>query len=234
MNNRLNDALEENGLKLVSLDPYKVCFIDNDKEFVSGPAAEKMVKEALADYTEDVKIGEDVPDDCHVLVKWDGNWADEMDLSSFCVFDGPSWNAYRKELEDHDMEMELYIGTNEELSFDNGKDLLSEMSVQFITAEEAEVINKLFDGSHDQAGVFSIELENEEEEEEEDEDYNEDEDTDSEDEEDDRPYSVVEMEKKGWILTVTGEKTPEGDDIYHGTHPDGSEMRGTDIMWSLS
>jgi len=84
----------------------------------------------------------------NVLLEWDGNWADEMDVSGFAVMEKKDWNKYKKFLSNHDKEFTFYIGTNEEIEYENGKELLSEISVTPITDEQCKVIEDLFGGCY--------------------------------------------------------------------------------------
>lgn len=81
-----------------------------------------------------------------VLLTWDSNWADEMDISGFAVVSESFWLNLKSDLENKTSSFYFYIGTNEELEYENGKELLSEIEVKYLTEDEAGVVKKLFGG----------------------------------------------------------------------------------------
>jgi len=81
-----------------------------------------------------------------VLLQWDGNWADEMDIEGFSIMDKQEWTEYKKYLTNRKSEFTFYIGTNEEIEYSNGRELLNEITVTEITDKEAATVEKLFGG----------------------------------------------------------------------------------------
>lgn len=82
-----------------------------------------------------------------VLVKWSSNWADEMDVEGFDIMKKTDWDALKKKI----LKKEnfcIYIGTNEEIDYASGEDLLSEIKVKKITPEEEKVIKKFVGSSY--------------------------------------------------------------------------------------
>jgi hypothetical protein len=79
-----------------------------------------------------------------VLVIWKANWADEMDIEGFKIYDEADWKSYETELKARERKFDIYIGTNEEIRYDDGKDLLNSLKVKKITDDEAKTIKKLF------------------------------------------------------------------------------------------
>jgi hypothetical protein len=81
-----------------------------------------------------------------VLVKYDGNWADEIDLQGFIVMTDLEWKAYKGAM-DHvysERSFEVSVGTNEEVSFANADDYFDSFEVKKLTSEESEMLRKLF------------------------------------------------------------------------------------------
>jgi len=81
-----------------------------------------------------------------VLLQWDSNWADEMDIYGFSLMDKEDWLDYKKYLKERKRGFTFYIGTNEEIEYRNGKELLDEITVTEITDKEAATVEKLFSG----------------------------------------------------------------------------------------
>jgi hypothetical protein len=109
-----------------------------------------------------------------VLLQWDSNWADEMDIYGFSIMNKSEWEAYKKMLANKG-EFYIYVGTNEEIEYSKGQELLNEISVKNITEEESKTIQKFFGGEGGFTNFLGLD-----EDEDEDEDW-EDEDDDDED-----------------------------------------------------
>lgn len=77
-----------------------------------------------------------------VLVTYNGNWADEMDISAIQIFDKADWDKVVAFAKTYTSDITVCIGTNEEVEFDNGKDWLKKMHVKPISDNDAEVIEK--------------------------------------------------------------------------------------------
>lgn len=90
----------------------------------------------------------------HVLVKWADNWADEMDLEGFRVYEVSKWDVLKEKLKKHTESFTICVGTNEEIDYDDGEALLGSISVTAITDEEVAVLKKLFKGQHGEQSVF--------------------------------------------------------------------------------
>ena len=80
------------------------------------------------------------------LVIYEGNWADEMDISGFCTIDGESLADAKKEICAYKNEIEICIGTNEEVYYENGKDFWENLNIKEITTEQSKVLSDLFNG----------------------------------------------------------------------------------------
>lgn len=106
----------------------------------------------------------------YVLLKWDSNWSDEMDVSGFSTMLKTDWEKYEKFLESYDSTIEFYIGTNESIGYANGAELLEEIWVEEITVSEYNTIEKFFEGSWGFTEFLEVEEEEYGEDEDEDDD----------------------------------------------------------------
>ena len=88
-----------------------------------------------------------VKNDELVLVKWDSNWADEMDVEGFLITSKSSADSFKKQLKDYDSSFEVCVGTNEDIEYGSGKELIKELTFKKITEEEATIIRKFFGNS---------------------------------------------------------------------------------------
>jgi len=80
----------------------------------------------------------------YFLVKWEGNWADEADFIGFTTMNEENWIQYKNRLEKHEESFEFSVGTNEEVEYENGKELLRDIRITEINENECDVINKIF------------------------------------------------------------------------------------------
>lgn len=78
-----------------------------------------------------------------VLVNWYTNWADEMDIAGFAILDIIEWERiYANILLKKDC-FSICIGTNEDIDYNNGEHLLSELEIVEISDVEANTITNL-------------------------------------------------------------------------------------------
>ena len=89
-------------------------------------------------------MAKQIKNDELVLIKWDSNWADEMDIEGFIITDKESANSFKKQLKDYVSSFEVCVGTNEDIEYGSGEELLSELKFKTITEDEAKVIQKFF------------------------------------------------------------------------------------------
>ena len=95
------------------------------------------------------------------LVKYDSNWADEMDIDGFRLFTDKQWEKYQKDFQKHfkkDKRYTYYVGTNEDIEYGDFDGFMSDFKVSEITDEEAAVLSKLFDNLKDYGYGFFPEL----------------------------------------------------------------------------
>lgn len=107
----------------------------------------------------------------YILVKWDSNWADEMDVEGFAMLEKSEADKLKKTLKNFKREFTVCIGTNEEIDYEKGSDMLDELEFKKISEEEYKTVKKLFgtSGGHDFVDIVS-ELETMDQDDEEDQD----------------------------------------------------------------
>jgi hypothetical protein len=91
-----------------------------------------------------------------VLIKQCIDYADEFDVYAFDVVPKDEWEANKKRILELTYELEYYFGTNEELTFADGEDYLNQIVVSDISEEEAQTLDKLFDGEFGNSAYQSI------------------------------------------------------------------------------
>ena len=79
----------------------------------------------------------------YVLLKWDSNWADEMDVEGFKIVSKSQFEEWSERMKER-RGFNICIGTNEDIEYSNGRELLSEIKVKPISEDEANVIKKFF------------------------------------------------------------------------------------------
>lgn len=88
------------------------------------------------------------------LLKFEDNWADEIDCEGLMLLDEESyqkWVAWIDSLTVFDFS----IGTNEDLQYADKNELMNHIKVKDITDEEAAVISKALD-IHGTCGTFGL------------------------------------------------------------------------------
>jgi len=87
-----------------------------------------------------------------LLIKFDENWADEMDVSGFKLFKSEQdWQKAIKEFkdereieDDEDCCFSIYFGTNEENEYESFSEFLNCFEVTTVSDAEVSVLEKLF------------------------------------------------------------------------------------------
>jgi hypothetical protein len=82
------------------------------------------------------------------LVTWDANFADEMDISGFVIMIEDEWNEFKDALSKRKKEFSLSIGTNEDIEYENGEELLDELTPYEITEAEVSFLTKTLGDSY--------------------------------------------------------------------------------------
>jgi len=84
-----------------------------------------------------------------VLVICKSNWADEMDIDGFSIYQRRVWENYLKKVEDKYFKSDspqarIPVGTNEDVEYESLSDYLDDFIVKEITVEESATLKKLF------------------------------------------------------------------------------------------
>jgi hypothetical protein len=119
----------------------------------------------------------------HFILKYNDNWADEMDISGFAVMtesERDEYFAVFKKVFDINGYYTFVVGTNEEVEYNTLQDFTNAFHMSEITEEEAKVFSKFFGNEF---GFFPTAEYVEFEDEDEDEEAVDHEDIDDEDEE---------------------------------------------------
>lgn len=94
-----------------------------------------------------------------LLIKFNSNWSDEMDVHGFFVATQEKWDQYcdrvRKHFETHN-ELMYYIGSNEEILYESADQLLGEFQVTEITDTDAETLTRLFKATWARTTAFGF------------------------------------------------------------------------------
>jgi len=88
-----------------------------------------------------------------LLVKFEGNWADEIDFYGFHVMTEEQWEFKKNEIMHTPFPQEVGFGTNEAETYEDPEEYLENFQVIEITDAEAEIVNRLFDSYY---GHFAI------------------------------------------------------------------------------
>jgi len=83
------------------------------------------------------------------MMIYSGNWNDEIDVDGFVIMKRKQMAYFTKFLRNFKEPISVSLGFNDYEEYDNGKDLLEEISFQEITQEEFDTINKFFGTSND-------------------------------------------------------------------------------------
>lgn len=87
------------------------------------------------------------------LIKFSANWADEMDLNGWDLYTRLEWDNVETAILGHKYPVTVSVGSNEEIEFENAKQLLDSYTVEQISDEDAAVLIRLFDG-YGERGIF--------------------------------------------------------------------------------
>ena len=75
---------------------------------------------------------------------YSGNWAEEIDVDGFVIMEKEYVSYMKKFLKDFNYTISVDIGFNEEVEYDNGRELLGEIEFIKITNKDSEIIKKIF------------------------------------------------------------------------------------------
>ena len=80
----------------------------------------------------------------HFLLKFEGNWSDEMDVYGFAILTEAHWNYKKLEAQHVEYPIEIGCGTNEDIIFESFKHYLSHFEVHEISDDEIKCLKKFF------------------------------------------------------------------------------------------
>lgn len=78
-----------------------------------------------------------------LLVIFEGNWADEMDIKGFDIVTKEWWDEFVESIPEN-KHLSQYIGSNQGMYWDGKKDYLRDFKIAEITKDEEAVIKKFF------------------------------------------------------------------------------------------
>ena len=91
-----------------------------------------------------------------LLIKFEGNWADEMDVYGFTIISEEHWKYKNLEWTHTPFPYEYGVGTNESIIFEDIQEYLRSFKVEKISDDEIKCIQKFF-GDRDFGRVCWIE-----------------------------------------------------------------------------
>jgi hypothetical protein len=80
---------------------------------------------------------------------YSGNWNDEIDVDGFILLNKTQVKYVTGFLKNFKDPISISLGFGEDIEYENGKELLDEISFQEITIDECETIIKFFGNSND-------------------------------------------------------------------------------------
>lgn len=98
-----------------------------------------------------------------VLVTWHDNWADEMTVEGFKIFDEAEWESYKQELKSLEKRFSVCFGANEDIQYENGQELIDALTSKKLKNDEAKIIEKIFGDEYGFTQFANICVEDEEE-----------------------------------------------------------------------
>jgi len=78
----------------------------------------------------------------YYMVTYEDNWADEMDIDGHYVLKEDEYKEFQKALKET-KGFEFYIGTNEEIYYDDNDSVLSAIEIKEIDQAQYDVLEKL-------------------------------------------------------------------------------------------
>jgi hypothetical protein len=78
----------------------------------------------------------------YYVVTYEDNWADEMDIDRHCVLNEEQYEELQKALKETNG-FEFYIGTNEEIYYDDNDSIMSVIDIKKIDKTQYDVLQKL-------------------------------------------------------------------------------------------
>lgn len=79
----------------------------------------------------------------YIIVFYNGDWAEEIDVGGYWYTDKKTYESWVKNLDDVDYPYVLYIGTNQEIEYENKNAILYDLRVKEITKEQYEALKAI-------------------------------------------------------------------------------------------
>ena len=79
-----------------------------------------------------------------ILLKFEGNYADEFDLEGFCVIKQEEWEKFAEYYHSRTEEITCHFGSNQEMWWRNGTNMLLDFKATVLPAEDLVVLIKYF------------------------------------------------------------------------------------------
>jgi len=153
---KIKELLTDYEIEILSENPLS--FKDNDNHVHTGLPAEVVIEQIVRQNVSEDTLSEldtkSIDVDKNYLATFSGNYADEFDMSEFMTMKGDEIISIIELLKSYEDEIEICFGTNEDLQFEDGDDLLSQISIKEISDAEADVLDRLFGGGFGDSGVF--------------------------------------------------------------------------------
>lgn len=83
------------------------------------------------------------------MMIYSGNWNEEIDVDGFVMMNKKEMMYLSGFLRKYKSQVSVSLGFGDYVEYDNGKELLEEISFQEISSEEYDTINKFFGTSND-------------------------------------------------------------------------------------
>ena len=83
------------------------------------------------------------------LLTYSGNWNDEINVDGFIIINNDKKKIIIELLENYDETIYIGNGGDDEIEYENGKELLEEISFERITKDEIKVIDRYFGNFND-------------------------------------------------------------------------------------
>lgn len=90
------------------------------------------------------------------LVKLNTDYDDEFDVKCFVVIKDEWFPNWESKLESYNKDIEFYFGTNEFLTWNNGQELLEELTISNISIEYSLVLESLFPAQPNGLGIIAV------------------------------------------------------------------------------
>ena len=92
------------------------------------------------------------------IMVYSGNWDDEIDVDGFVIMNKKQMTYIVDFLKKFNDPITISVGTKSSIDYENGREILEEISFQEITNEEHVVINKFFGNSNDFGDNFILSI----------------------------------------------------------------------------